>query len=144
MTRASVSVDGDVVGSIGHGLAVLVGVTGDDGVSDADALADKIVGLRVFRDEEGRMNRSVADVDGAVLIVSQFTLYGDARRGRRPSFVAAADPSVAAPLIERTVDAIASHGIPTATGVFGAMMEVDLVNDGPVTLILETRDGRIV
>jgi D-tyrosyl-tRNA(Tyr) deacylase len=144
VSSAAVTVDGAVVGSIEHGLLVLVGVTHDDGTDDVDALASKLSGLRIFRDEDGRMNRSVADVGGSVLVVSQFTLYGDVRRGRRPSFGPAADPDEAEPLIERFVARIGDAGIPVAEGRFGAMMSVSLVNDGPVTLIVETRDGRIV
>lgn len=138
------TVGGASVGRIGRGLAVLVGVTHDDTESDAIALADKLVGLRVFPDEEGKMNLSVADVGGSVLVVSQFTLYGDAQKGRRPSYVAAGRPEMAEPLVDRVVEAVGSHGVPTATGSFGAMMAVDLVNDGPVTLLLDVRDGRVV
>lgn len=144
VSRAAVRVDGRVVGRIGPGLAVLVGVAHHDRPADAHALADKLVGLRIFRDEEGRMNRSVTDIAGSVLMVSQFTLYGDARKGRRPSFVEAARPEEAEPLIERLAAAIEERGVTVATGVFGAMMEVELVNDGPVTLVLEVRDGRVV
>lgn len=142
--RASVTVGAEVVGEIGVGFLCLVGVTHDDGDGDADALAEKLAGLRVFPDEDGRMNRSIVDVGGAILAVSQFTLYGDVRRGRRPSFTDAAPPEVAAPLVERFVDAIARRGIPVATGRFGAMMDVELLNDGPVTLVVEAARGRVV
>lgn len=144
VSSAAVTVGGAVVGSIDRGLLVLVGVTHDDGPDDVEVLVSKLVGLRIFRDEEGRMNRSVADVSGSVLVVSQFTLYGDVRRGRRPSFGPAADPEDAEPLIQRLVARIRDAGIPVATGRFGAMMSVSLVNDGPVTVIVETRDGRVV
>ncbi len=137
------AVDGTIVGSIGPGLAVLVGVADGDGPGDADALADKLAGLRIFNDDEGKMNLSVADVGGSALIVSQFTLLGDTRRGRRPSFVGAALPEMAAPLVERVVERIEGHGIAVATGSFGAMMQVSLVNDGPVTLVLDVVDGKV-
>jgi len=144
VSRAAVSVDGQVVGEVGHGLLVLAGVTHDDGTEDARALAGKIAGLRVFADEGGAMNLSVADVDGEVLVVSQFTLYGDARRGRRPSFGAAARPEQAEPLVTALVEAVRAEGVSVETGSFGAMMAVELVNDGPVTLILETSGGRLI
>ena len=142
VTEASVSVDGEVVAAIGAGLAALVGVTHGDTAADADALAAKVAGLRVFADDAGAMNRSLADVGGSLLLVSQFTLYGDARRGRRPSFTAAAAPDVAKPLVERMAAAATEAGVEVRTGRFGAHMSVALVNDGPVTIILETRDGR--
>ena len=132
------------VGSIDHGLVVLVGVTHADTNSDVRAIANKVAGLRIFTDDDAKMNRSVVDSGGAVLVVSQFTLYGDARKGRRPSFVEAARPDVAAPLVEQLAAAISAHGVPVATGVFGAHMDVELVNDGPVTVLLETRDGKLV
>ena len=116
---------------------MLLGVAPDDTPEDARRLADKVVGLRVFNDAAGKMNLGVADVGGAVLVVSQFTLYGDCRKGRRPSFVGAAGPEVAVPLYEAFVNAIRAQGTPTATGRFGAMMQVELVNDGPVTLIVD-------
>lgn len=144
VVAASVSVDGSTVGSIGRGLCVLVGVTHDDGSADATVIADKIVGLRIFGDAEDRMNRSVVDVGGDVLIVSQFTLYGAVRRGRRPSFAGAARPDIAEPLVEAVGKRIQSHGIAVSWGRFGARMEVDLTNDGPVTLVIETAAGRIV
>jgi D-tyrosyl-tRNA(Tyr) deacylase len=144
VSEARVSVGDQIVGEIGHGLAVLVGVTHSDTAADSAALAEKLVGLRVFRDDAGLMNLSVADIGGSVLVVSQFTLYSDVKRGRRPSFVAAAQPALAEPLVAAVVARVAEAGIPTATGRFGAMMRVDLVNDGPVTLVVETSDGRVV
>ena len=138
VSRAEVSVDGEEVGSIGPGLCALVGVTHDDGPEQAAALARKLWHLRVFEDEGGAMNRSVAETSGAVLVVSQFTLYGDTRKGRRPSFVGAARPEHAEPLVERVVAELRELGATVATGRFGAEMRVDLVNDGPVTLILDS------
>lgn len=137
VTRASVAVDGEVVGRIGAGLCVLVGVTHDDDPAAAAALAAKIWGLRIMADDQGVMNRPVADSGGEVLVISQFTLYGDTRRGRRPSWVAAARPEHAAPLVDAVVDRLRALGATVATGVFGAEMAVELVNDGPVTLLLE-------
>jgi D-tyrosyl-tRNA(Tyr) deacylase len=139
VARAGVTVEGEVVRSIERGLLVLLGVAPSDTADDARWLADKVVGLRIFADAEDKMNLSVADVGGAVLVVSQFTLYGDCRKGRRPSFIGAAPPEIAVPLYEEFVNAIKALGIPTATGRFGAMMKVELVNDGPVTLILESQ-----
>jgi D-tyrosyl-tRNA(Tyr) deacylase len=115
-------------------------VAPDDTPAQAQWLADKVIGLRIFNDAAGKMNLSVTDVGGGVLVVSQFTLYGDARKGRRPSFIGAAGPEVAVPMYEAFVDAVRAQGIPTATGRFGAMMQVELVNDGPVTLILDSND----
>jgi len=137
VARASVSVDGEVVGAVGPGLCVLVGVTHTDTAPEADRLADKVWNLRVFADEHGTMNRSSADVGAELLVVSQFTLYGDTRRGRRPSWIAAAGPAEAEPVIERFVDALREAGASVATGRFRADMQVELVNDGPVTLLLE-------
>jgi D-tyrosyl-tRNA(Tyr) deacylase len=131
--EAAVSVDGREMARIGAGLLVLLGVRRGDTADEADRLARKLLALRIFEDEEGRMNRSVADVGGEILCVSQFTLYGDARKGNRPSFVDAAPPDEAAPLYERVRDALGARG-----GVFGARMAVSLVNDGPVTLLLES------
>src|SRR5205823_7440795 len=125
----------DVVGVIGPGLLVLLGIAPADSRDDAVWLADKIVGLRIFSDEAGKMNRSVAEVGGGVLVVSQFTLYGDCRKGRRPSFIGAAPPETAVPLYEAFLDAVRALGVPVAAGRFGADMQVELVNDGPVTLI---------
>jgi D-aminoacyl-tRNA deacylase len=138
VTQARVIVDAEVVGQVGTGLLVLLGVTHADTMENAKWLADKIAGLRIFNDDAGRMNRSVTDVGGEVLIVSQFTLYGDSRKGRRPSFIDAAPPEIAIPLYEAFIDTVKSHGIITATGRFGATMQVDLINDGPVTLILDS------
>ena len=137
VTRASVTVDGEVVGAIGPGLCVLVGVTHDDDVTAATRLADKVWHLRVMADADGVMDLGVADTTGEVLVVSQFTLYGDTRKGRRPSWVAAARPEQAEPLVQAVVDALRSLGATVATGVFGADMGVELVNDGPVTVLLE-------
>lgn len=137
VTRASVSVDGEVVGAIGPGLCALVGVTHDDGPAEAVALASKLWHLRVFEGDDGRMDRPVAEVGGEVLVVSQFTLYGDTGKGRRPSWIAAAGPEQAEPLVERVCDELRALGATVATGVFRADMAVELVNDGPVTLLLE-------
>lgn len=137
VSRADVSVNGQVVGEIGPGALLLVGFTPGDTTTEVDWLADKVAGLRVFPDEDGRMNRSVEDVGGGVLVVSQFTLYGDATRGRRPSFITAARPEEALPLFHAFVVALQARGLQVATGEFGAMMAVSLVNDGPVTLLLE-------
>ena len=138
VSRASVVVAGDEVGAIDAGLLVLLGVAKGDTGEQAAWMAKKIVSLRIFEDEEGRMNRSVAETGGSVLAVSQFTLLGDARKGRRPSFVAAAPPEEARALYEDLVAEVAAQGVRVATGVFQAHMEVSLVNDGPVTLILDT------
>ena len=137
VTEARVVIDGETVGEISAGLYVFVGVTHSDEVAEAERLADKIVGLRVMADELGVMNRSVLDVGGAVLIVSQFTLYGDTRKGRRPSYLEAARPEHAEPLVSAVVDAVAARGATVGAGRFGADMRVELVNDGPVTLLLE-------
>jgi D-tyrosyl-tRNA(Tyr) deacylase len=137
VSKASVRIDGRVVGSIGAGFCLLVGFTHSDTPAQAEWMAEKVAGLRLFADPEGKMNLGLADVGGAVLVVSQFTLYGDAEKGRRPSFVDAARPEVAVPLYEGFVAALRARGLEVATGLFGAMMEVDLINDGPVTLLLE-------
>lgn len=137
VSRASVSVDGEVVGAIGTGLVILIGVTHGDGVEEADWLARKITGLRVFEDDAGKLNLSLLDVEGQVLVISQFTLYADSRKGRRPSFVAAAQPDVAEPLVGRFANTIRQHGVVVEMGVFGARMLVEIHNDGPVTLVLE-------
>lgn len=139
VARASVRVEGEVVGRIGPGWLVLLGVARGDADADADRLAEKVVGLRAFADEQGKMNRSVAEVSGSVLVVSQFTLLGDCRKGRRPGFDEAAEPAEAERLYERFVAAVAATGVPVATGVFRAMMRVELVNDGPVTFLLDSR-----
>jgi D-aminoacyl-tRNA deacylase len=139
VSQARVQIDGVAVGEIKHGLLILLGVTQNDSVEQARWLAEKIVGLRIFNDAEGKMNLSIGDVGGSVLIVSQFTLYGDCRKGRRPSFVDAAGPEIAIPLYEEFVNAVKAQGVPAATGRFGAMMQVELVNDGPVTLIVDSK-----
>jgi D-tyrosyl-tRNA(Tyr) deacylase len=144
VSRASVAVSEEVVARIGTGLLVLVGVTHSDTVEDARSMGSKIADLRVFRDDKGLMNKSVGEMGGQVLVVSQFTLLGDTRKGRRPSFVGAASPDVAAPLINELEVALGQRGIPVKSGVFGADMRVELVNDGPVTLILRTEAGRII
>ena len=137
VTRARVVVHGAVVGEIGTGLCALVGIAHDDDESTVARMAEKIVGLRIMADEAGRMNASVHDVGGEVLVVSQFTLYGDAEKGRRPSFIAAARPEEAIPLYEDFIAQLRKTGLKVETGEFGAMMDVALVNDGPVTLVLE-------
>ena len=143
VARASVSVDGEVVSSIGPGLCLLVGIEADDGPTEVAAAVDKVVGLRVFSDDAGRMNLSIGDVGGEMLVVSQFTLLGDTRRGRRPSFTAAAPPEHAEPLVASMASAFEDIGVTTRTGVFGASMSVELVNDGPVTLVLEVSAGKV-
>ncbi|OAI54481.1 D-tyrosyl-tRNA(Tyr) deacylase [Planctomycetaceae bacterium SCGC AG-212-F19] len=155
VSQARVLIDSEVVGQIGRGLLVLLGITHGDTPEQADWLAEKIVGLRIFPDpltpalspagervqgEGDKMNRGLADVNGGMLIVSQFTLYGDSAKGRRPSFVAAAPPEIAGPLYERFIDAVKALGVPVASGRFGAMMQVELTNDGPVTLIVERKE----
>lgn len=137
VSSAAVSVEGVEVGAIGPGLLLLVGFAPTDSMNEVTWMADKVVGLRIFGDENGMMNRSISDVDGRILVVSQFTLYGDASRGRRPSFIGAARPEVAIPLYEAFLAELASHGHLPAAGQFGAEMQVSLVNDGPVTLFLE-------
>lgn len=144
VSLASVTVEGQVVSSIGPGLCLLVGVAHGDTLEDAEAGAVKVAGLRVFSDGEGRMNRSLLEVGGEALVVSQFTLLGDARRGRRPSFTAAAPPELAEVVVDHLAEALSNLGVRTASGVFGAKMEVALVNDGPVTVVLEFRQGAIV
>ncbi len=139
VSEAEVRVEGAVVARIGPGLAVLLGVGRDDGEDDADSLAQKVLTLRVFPDEQGQMNRSVAEMGGGLLVVSQFTLYGDARRGRRPSYVEAARPELAERLYERFLEQLRPSGLPIASGVFRAMMDVALVNQGPVTILLDSR-----
>jgi D-aminoacyl-tRNA deacylase len=138
--HAKVTVNGEVVGSIDHGLVLLVGVTHSDTAEDAAFIADKIAHLRIFEDESGKMNLSVLDVGGEILSVSQFTLYGDCRKGRRPNFMEAAKPDHALPIYEAMNEALRQKGIRVETGKFGAMMEVELINDGPVTLIVESKE----
>jgi D-tyrosyl-tRNA(Tyr) deacylase len=138
--QAAVVVEAETIARIGNGLLVLLGVTETDTAEDVRRLAEKISHLRIFADENGKMNRSVLDSGGEVLVVSQFTLYGDCRKGRRPSFVNAAPPELAVPMYEAFIEALRSLGLPVRTGRFGAMMQVELVNDGPVTLILDTRE----
>jgi D-tyrosyl-tRNA(Tyr) deacylase len=138
VSRALVTVDGEVAGEIGLGLAVLLGVGREDAEADAIYLAEKIAGLRVFEDDQGKMNRSVQDVSGSVLAVSQFTLYGDVRRGKRPSFDEAAAPDKARQLYEFFVERIRAAGLRCETGRFQAMMKVELVNEGPVTILLDS------
>jgi D-aminoacyl-tRNA deacylase len=136
--RASVSVDGTIVSSIGSGLVILVGVgQGDDG-AQVEPLADKVAGLRIFRDDDGKTNRAIADVGGEALVISQFTLYADTSKGRRPSFIRAADPGAAEELVEAFARALEARGLRVGRGVFGAEMAVELVNDGPFTMWLDT------
>lgn len=139
VTRASVEVAGEVVGQIGPGLLVLLGVEEHDTRADLDYLSQKVIGLRIFEAADGKMNRSLSETGGAMLVVSQFTLYGDCRKGRRPSFIAAARPERANELYQRFVEEVRGQGITVATGVFQAEMQVALVNDGPVTLLLDSR-----
>ena len=141
VTEARVTVAGNITGQIGVGLVVLLGVARDDEDGDADYLADKIVNLRVFQDEQGKMNRSILEIGGQMLVVSQFTLYGDVRRGRRPSYTEAAEPDKANKLYEYFVERVRSFGLKVETGVFQAMMEVSLINDGPVTILLDSKKG---
>ena len=138
VTHASVTVDGQIVGEIGHGLLILLGIGHGDSEAQIKTLTEKIVHLRIFEDEEGKMNRSLLDIGGEALVVSQFTLYADMRRGRRPGFTAAAPPAIAEPLVERFKDAIAAYGLKVEGGIFGAYMQVELLNDGPVTLWLDS------
>jgi D-tyrosyl-tRNA(Tyr) deacylase len=139
VSRGEVRVDGNAVGVVGKGLVVLLGVARDDGEADARAMAGKLAGLRVFEDQAGKMNLAVAEVGGSLLVISQFTLLGDARRGNRPSFTDAAPPEVADPLYQRVCALLREQGLPVATGVFRADMAVELVNEGPVTILLDTR-----
>lgn len=140
VSEASVTVAGVVTGQIGRGLVVLLGVGRNDGAAEVDWLAEKIVGLRIFEDDAGKMNRSLAEVGGGMLVVSQFTLYGDARRGRRPSFTDAAPPELAERLYAKFVDKVRRAGIEVATGKFREHMDVSLVNDGPVTIWIDTAE----
>ena len=137
VSKANVTVQGQTISAIGKGLLILLGVGHGDGEEQAKFLAEKIANLRVFEDEQGKTNLSVLDVKGGAIVVSQFTLYADTRKGRRPSFIAAALPEVAEPLVNRFVELLRGHGVPTQTGRFGAHMEVEIHNDGPVTIWLE-------
>lgn len=135
--QGKVTVDGEVVAEIGQGLVILLGVGPEDDLSNAELLADKIAFLRIFSDREGKMNLSVRDVAGEAIVVSQFTLFADTSRGRRPSFVGAGKPDIAEPLVEDFARFLVERGVPTQTGIFGAHMDVALVNDGPVTIVME-------
>ena len=137
VSQASVKVEGSIVAEIGPGLLILLGIGPEDDLEFAYALADKIVNLRIFEDDGGKMNLSILDSGGSAIVVSQFTLYADTSRGRRPSFINAAKPDQAEPLVEAFAERMRATGIPTKTGVFGALMEVALVNDGPVTIVME-------
>ena len=139
VSQAKVTVAGQTVGEISTGLVSLLGIARDDEHSDADYLADKLLHLRIFSDEQGKMNLSLFDISGEMLVISQFTLYGDARKGRRPSYIEAAEPEKANALYDYLVEQVRNSGIKTATGVFQAMMQVSLVNDGPVTILLDSR-----
>jgi D-tyrosyl-tRNA(Tyr) deacylase len=141
VSQARVTIKGDVVGEIGRGLMLLVGFGQEDGEQDVTWMADKLAGLRVFEDDGGKMNLSVEEIKGAILSVSQFTLYGDCRKGKRPNFMAAARPELAESLYEQFNTRLRGRGLQVETGRFGAMMDVSLVNDGPVTLILDSRNG---
>ncbi|MDQ2906698.1 MAG: D-aminoacyl-tRNA deacylase [Ktedonobacteraceae bacterium] len=138
VSRASVTVDEEITGEIGLGLLILLGVGQGDGEGQVKMLVDKIVNLRIFGDDEGKMNRSLLDIGGQALVVSQFTLYANMRRGRRPSFIEAAPPALAEPLVKRFQEAIADYGLSVAGGIFGAHMAVELLNDGPVTIWLDS------
>ena len=142
VSRARVTVDGNPVGEIGRGMVILLGARISDTEKNADFLADKILALRIFEDPAGKMNLSVRDVKGEILVVSQFTLYADTRKGRRPSFTEALEPQAAERLYSRFVDRLKASGLLVATGSFGAKMEVELVNAGPVTLVLEKEEGK--
>ena len=141
--NASVTVDGQVIGKIGQGFLILLGITHEDTEVQAAKLADKLTGLRIFEDEDGKMNRGLETVNGEILVVSQFTLYGNCRKGRRPDLLAAARPEVAIPLYEKFVQLIRDKGIHVETGEFGAEMMVESINDGPLTLIVDTDDLNI-
>ncbi|HEX9165657.1 MAG TPA: D-aminoacyl-tRNA deacylase [Gemmatimonadales bacterium] len=143
VSESSVTVGGQVVGSVGKGFCVLAGFTHSDTMDQVRWMADKVAGLRIFTDSEGKMNLGLADVGGEVLVISQFTLYGNAEKGRRPSFVDAARPEQAIPLYEAFVAELRARGLTVATGEFGALMEVRIVNDGPVTLLVESRESRV-
>ncbi len=140
VTQASVSVDDSVAGAIRHGLLILVGVADGDEQTQAEALARKVAGLRIFADADGRFNESIQDIGGSALVVSQFTLHADVRKGRRPSFTKAARPEVAEPLVDHFAATLRAQGTPVETGVFGAMMSVELTNDGPFTIVIDSAD----
>ena len=140
VTCASVSVDNEVVGEIDEGLLILVGVADGDTETQAEALARKVAGLRIFADADGRFDESLLDIGGSALVVSQFTLHADVRKGRRPSFTGAARPEIAEPLCDYFAEALRKQGVPVETGVFGAMMSVELVNDGPFTIVIDSAD----
>lgn len=137
--RAHVSVDEKIIGQIDYGIVLLLGVEENDDEKDLEYMTDKVVNLRIFEDDEGKMNRSLLDVSGSILVVSQFTLHGDARKGRRPSFIAAARPEKAIPLYEKFIQNMRNQGIKTQTGEFGADMEVMILNNGPVTILLDSK-----
>ncbi len=137
--RASVTVDDHITGQIEHGLLVFLGVGKEDGQSDIDFLSDKITNLRIFPDTDGKMNLSLKEIGGGVLLISQFTLFGECRKGRRPDFTAAGDPQTAKSLYEQMIEAMKAKGIPVETGVFAAHMDIDSINDGPVTLLLDSK-----
>lgn len=143
VARAAVTVGDETVGEIGPGLLVLLGVGHDDDAKDAAAMVAKLLGLRIFSDENRKMNRSVEDIGGGVLVVSQFTLLADVRKGRRPSFTAAAHPAAAEEMVDHVVGMIRAKDVPVATGRFGAIMDVDLLNSGPVTIVVDVVDGRV-
>jgi D-aminoacyl-tRNA deacylase len=143
VSRARVTVGEDTAGEIGPGLVLLVGVEDSDGRPEVDAAAGKISGLRIFPDSADLMNRSIMDVEGGILVVSQFTLLGDVRKGRRPSFAAAGRPGHAESVVNQLIEAFRARGLETGSGEFGARMEVEMVNDGPVTMVLQIRDGRV-
>ena len=138
VNRASVKIDNIIHGEIAHGMLVLLGISKSDEKTDLQWLAEKTVNLRIFEDQQGKMNRSLADIDGEMLIISQFTLYGDCRKGRRPGFSSAAPPEIAEPLYQQFIEEVKNRQVRVATGIFQATMEVELINDGPVTLMLDT------
>ncbi len=138
VSRASVKIDGRTQGFIQHGMLVLLGIRAGDTTTDLQWLAEKVINLRIFEDQEGKMNRSLTDFDGEMLIISQFTLYGDCRKGRRPGFSSAAPPEIAEPLYQQFIEEVRNRQVKVATGIFQATMEVELVNDGPVTLLLDS------
>jgi len=142
--KASVTVDGEIIGSINHGLVVLLGVTDTDTEKDMLAIVQKLIHLRIFEDDAGKMNDSLIDKAGSILSVSQFTLFADIQKGRRPSFIKAAPPEKALALYEAFNQKLVNSGIHVETGQFGAMMDVELINDGPVTIIIETKDGKVI